>query len=170
MGRIARVLNFITTTRNGARIRESEVNPGGGANVTAPHFSSIGDDSHPLPGDYEALVPDSGSGRENGVGYLDPKNQHKAGPGEVRRYARASNGEQVVEVWLKNDGSAIIENENGRFTLHPDGEFNINGARITPSGDVITAQGASLNNHYHTQGADSDGDAEQDTSPAVPTE
>lgn len=187
MGRIAKILNFIGATRNGAKIRDAEVNPGGGANVTAPHFAGLGDDSYPLRGDYAALVPDEGSGRENVVGYLDPKNQHKAQPGDKRIYARAGNGDQVVELWLKNDGSAIIDNEAGTFTLNPDGsfimtngagtmtlqtsgEFNINGFIIKTNGDAVTASGVSLSNHTHAQGSDSNGDAEVETDPATATE
>lgn len=170
MGRIAKLLSFVRAVRNGAKLSDVKFDPGGGPNVTGVHYADSGDDAQPLPGDYVALVRDVGTGRESVLGYLDPKNQQKAGPGDKRIYARNSGGTQVVEVWLKSDGSAIIQNSTGVFTLQPDGEFNINGARITTSGDLITASGVSLDNHYHTQGADSDGDSEQPTEPPTATE
>lgn len=86
------------------------------------------------------------------------------------------------------DGTAVVlQNRNGstrlaldqnqlrivvgtsRIEVNPDNVI-INGATITEDGDVVTAIGVSVNNHYHTQGNDSDGDAEQDTSSAVATE
>lgn len=187
MGRIAKLLKFLRTTRNGAKISESTVDPGGQANVTAPHLSAPGDDSYPLPGDYVILVGDAGTGRENAVGYLDPANLHKSAAGEKRIYARNASGVQVAEAWLKNDGSVIIQNDAvsfelqpdgtaildngaGNMTLQPNGEFNINGVRITTAGDLISASGVSIINHYHTQPNDGGGDSEQPTNPPTATE
>ena len=67
-------------------------------------------------------------------------------------------------VWLKNDNTVSMDNGVAKFELHPDGttlmqngtgmfqlladgSFLINGLKITPAGDVITATGISLNNH-----------------------
>lgn len=63
-----------------------------------------------------------------------------------------------------------ISNSNGNATLQSNGEWDINGAKITPNGDVITANGVSVNNHYHNQGNDSDNNSQQPTSSAVATE
>lgn len=122
MGRIARLLSFVRLTRNDANVSDVKVNPGGGPNITAEHFADAGDDSHPLITDYVALNEDSGSGRETAIGYLDPLNEPKAQPGEKRIYGRdADSGAVVVEVWLKNDGTAVVSNDNGSVTLRPDG-------------------------------------------------
>lgn len=121
MGRIAKLLSFVRVTRNGAKLSDVKVDPGGGPNVTAEHFAAAGDDSNPLPGDYVALNADSGSGRESAIGYLDPLNEPKALPGDKRIYARDEDGVVIVEVWLKNTGEATIVNENGSVTLRPDG-------------------------------------------------
>lgn len=122
MGRIARLLSFVRLTRNDAKVSDVKVNPGGGPNITAEHFADAGDDSHPLITDYVALNRGSGTGRESAIGYLDPLNEPKAQPGDKRIYARdADSGAVVVEVWLKNDGSAVVSNENGSVTLRPDG-------------------------------------------------
>lgn len=171
MGRIGKLLSFVRTIRNGANVSDVKIDPGGGPNITAQHFADPGDDSFPLTTDYPISVDVAGSGRESIVGYVDPLNTPVAQPGDKRIYARdANSGAIVVEVWLKNDGTATIFNDNGIFILQPDGEFNINGARITPDGDIITASGVSLNNHYHEQGADSNGDSEVDTDPPTATE
>lgn len=204
MGRIAKLLSFVRSVAGGAQVSDVKVDPGGLANVTAQHFADPGDDSHPLPGDYVVVVKAAGTGRVNSVGYLDPKNEQKAGPGEKRIYARDSGGERVVEVWLKATGEAIIVNDKGSSTLRPDGgsiittpastfdcaasgaitgqndagnfdlrtsgDFYINGARVTPAGDFITANGVSVDNHHHGQGPDSAGNTEVPTNIPTPTE
>jgi hypothetical protein len=67
-------------------------------------------------------------------------------------------------VWLKNDnsismdngvakfdvladGTTLMQNGAGMFQLMADGSFVINGLTITPDGDVVTADGISLNTH-----------------------
>ena len=67
-------------------------------------------------------------------------------------------------VWLKNDntitmdngvakfnvlpdGTTLMQNGAGSFQLQADGTFLINGLKITPAGDVVTATGISLNLH-----------------------
>ncbi len=187
MGRIAKLLSFVRTLRNGANLSDVEANPGGSPNITGSHFADPGDDSNPLPGDYVALITDLGTGRENIVGYLDIKNLQKSAAGDKRIYSRDASGAQISEVWLKNDGTilsqnsavscqldpsgtATIQNAAGSITLQADGEVNINGARITTDGDIVSATGVSMNNHNHSQAADSNGDAEADTSASIATE
>ncbi|WP_026145105.1 Gp138 family membrane-puncturing spike protein [Pseudomonas asplenii] len=70
-------------------------------------------------------------------------------------------------VWLKNDnsilmdngaarfnvladGTTLMQNGAGSFRLQADGTFLINGLKITPDGNVITAAGVNLNTHRHT--------------------
>lgn len=184
---LGKLLSFIRGDRNSAKVSDVKLNPGGGPNVTAEHFSAPGDDAHPLPGDYVVGVPIQRSGGSAVVGYLDPKNDQKAAAGDKRIYARNSAGASIVELWLKNDGTAVLENAkgsvvlkltgeidsrntNGYYTLKDDGEIEANGARITTGGDVITASGVSLDNHPHNQGNDSDGDSEVPTDPPTATE
>ncbi|NWC11888.1 hypothetical protein HX776_24180 [Pseudomonas agarici] len=69
-------------------------------------------------------------------------------------------------VWLKNDnsismdngvarfnvladGTTLMQNGAGSFQLQADGTFLINGLKITPDGNVITAAGINLNTHRH---------------------
>lgn len=171
MGRVAQLLSFVRAVAGTAKVSDATVDRGAGDDRTAQHFSDTGDDSVPLPGDYAHLSGQAGEGRDSVVGYIDPANEQKAGPGEKRIYARdPSTGAQVVEVWLMGDGSAIIDNGNGSILLQDDGEVNINGARITTDGRIIDAGGHALDEHYHTQGNDSNGDSEPDTSTAVATE
>jgi len=121
MGRIAKILSFLRTSRNEAKISDVKVDPGGGPIITAEHFAAAGDDSHPLPGDYVVLNADRGAGRESAIGYLDPHNEPRALPGDKRIYARGEDGVVIVEIWLKNTGEATVLNENGSVTLRPDG-------------------------------------------------
>ncbi len=155
MGRIARLLNFVRTIRNGARVSDATVDGGGGADITAEHFSAPGDDSFPLNTDYVALTSASGSGRESAVGYIDPINAPKATAGDKRIYARdADTGAMVVEVWLKTDGSITGTNANGSFALQAGGDFVVNGVIIDSSGAMtvpssLTVSGKELAGHTH---------------------
>ena len=170
MARIAKLLSFIRTIRNGANVSDVKIDPGGNPNITAEHFAPAGDDAYPLPTDYVITVQIPRGGGEVVVGYLDPLNTPAAQPGDKRIYGRDSVGAPIVELWLKNDGTAILSNDNGSLTLQPSGQFLINGARITTGGNVITAAGVSLDNHPHDQGNDSDGDSEVATEPPTITE
>ncbi len=155
MGRIAKILSFLRVTRRGAKLSDVKVDPGGGPNVTAEHSAPAGDDSFPLDTDYAVLLQTPRSGSEVVVGYFDPLNTPKAEAGDKRIYARDSNGAVIVEVWLKNDGTGILSNANGSFTLSPDGstkglnsngsfelqqggDFLVNGVNIDTSGNITT--------------------------------
>jgi len=181
MGLISKILSFSRTTRtNGAKVSDVKTNPGGGANLTLEHFSAPGDDSHPLPGDYVASQKTPGSGRGAAVGYIDPKNTPLATAGEKRIYSRDSNGDVKSSVWLKSDGTIIAEtglvsltlnsdgtaaltNGTGTAQMLADGSVDINGLVISPAGAMATAAGPDYDSHVHAQGADSDGDTQQNT-------
>lgn len=162
MGRIAKVLEFI---RGIGGKSDTKCDPGGGAIRQAPHAQPPGDDSCPLPGDYVVLVEVPQSGGYAAVGYVDPQNTQVAGPGDRRLYARTPEGVQVVELWLKADGSARLSNGAGFLELEAGGDVVGNGARMTTDGDVITSDGVSLRRHTHAQGNDSDNNSEQETEP-----
>ncbi len=158
MGRLAAVLSYIRTTINGAQVTDVKVDPGGGANVTAHHFAPVGDDSPPLVGDIAVLVAMPRTGSEAVVGYLDPINIPLAQAGEKRTIARdQTTGITVVELWLKNDGSALLSNALGSIALLTDGSVNINGVTIDAAGNVTVPSSLSLNGkeldaHVHLAG------------------
>jgi len=182
MGLIAKILSFTRTVRNSANVSDVKIDPGGGPNTTADHFGPAGDDSFPLKTDYAVTVPIPGSGREAVVGYVDPVNVPVAAEGDKRIYARdPATGAVVVEIWLQNDGMAVMENAAASFTIALDGsitglnggggyfelqaggDFVVNGATITASGDFVDSAGKTLRTHTHPQGNDSDGDTQQNT-------
>lgn len=165
MGRISQILSFVRTTRRSVNVSDVTCDSGGGDNKTAEHFAPVGDDSHPLIGDYVATTTAAGTGRKTALGYFDPKLEPKSDPGEKRIYARDSGGAEVCEVWLKNTGAVSISNANGFILLQADGNVNINGAIIDTGGNVTTAAGVSVNAHTHNQANDSGGDSEQATNP-----
>ena len=145
---LGKLLSFIRGTRNDAKLSDVKLDPGGGPNVTSEHFSAPGDDAHPLPGDYVVHVAIQRSGGSAVVGYLDPKNDQKAAAGDKRIYARDSSGASIVELWLKNDGTAVLENENATITMSPDGAIkaeNANGDIELASSGNITVNGKSIN-------------------------
>lgn len=163
VSKIANVLSFLQLTRNDAKVSDVKIDPGGGPNVTAEHFAPAGDDAHPLTSDYAIATETQRSGGAAVVGYLDPINTPKATPGDKRIYARdADTGAVVVDVWLKNDGTAVTANSNGSSTLNPDGsivgtnsngsfelqaggDFVVNGVTIAANGDVTVPSSLNLN-------------------------
>src|SRR5690606_28930585 len=102
-----------------------------------------------LPGDTAALEDSTGTGAQQVSGYQDTKNAGKAAKGEYRVYARNAAGVVMAELWLKGDGTIEFSNLLGAGKLNPDGSAEINGAKITLLGDVITAAGVSLDTHVH---------------------
>ena len=164
LGFIARVLSFTRTERNGAKLSDVKLDPGGGPNITGEHFADAGDDSYPLPTDYAATISIPRDGGQVPVGYADPINTPKATEGDKRIYGRDPvTGLAVNEVWLKSDSSVIISNALGAIELKADGSVDINGAVISPTGEVTNASGKVLGTHTHSQGNDSDGDSEVET-------
>lgn len=159
MGRIAKFIELIRSTA----LSYSKGDIGGGDVLRAENFSSAGDDSVPLPGDYAIFVETPESGNYACVGYIDLKNTKAAAAGEKRIYARSGDGAQIVQLHLKNTGAASLLNGNGYITLEPGGDVMINGVRITKSGQILLPSGVILNTHIHNQPSDSRGDTEQPT-------
>ena len=142
---LGKLLSFVRRTKNDAKISDVKLDPGGGPNVTAEHFSSPGDDSQPLPGDYVITTPVKRSGGWAVAGYLDPANEQKAQAGDKRIYARDENGATVAEVWLKNDSSMVVENANASVSIAANGNIIINTSGTvdiggTGGGGLITTQ------------------------------
>lgn len=138
MGRVAAVLEFVRALRGPVKVSDVKVDYGGGDIRTPEHFADAGDDSFPLPTDFVVTVAQAGTGRESAVGYLDPLNEQKSTAGDKRIYARdPETGAQVVEVWLKSDGSATLANALGSIVLQVDGTVNINGVTIDKDGNVV---------------------------------
>ena len=121
MGRIAAILSFSRVEQSGVKTSNVKIDTGGGYDITAQHYSASGDDSFPLETDFVAISSIPRRGGAIATGYLDPLNTPKAQKGDKRIYARDSSGVTVAEVWLKNDGSVLVENDNGSTLLRPDG-------------------------------------------------
>lgn len=155
MGRIAKILSFLRVTRRDAKVSDVKLDTGGGANITAEHFSTPGDDSFPLTTDYAIVVDIPRSGGGVVVGYIDPVNAPVALEGEKRIYARdPADGSikasmrlmnegsiQIVSVGggsilLQSDGTTVMDNSNGSILLQSDGTVNINGVTIDTSGKI----------------------------------
>ena len=94
------------------------------------------------------------------------RSQPKVLPDFQNNGVRMRNRAGTQFVWLKNDnsicmdngvarfnvladGTALMQNGAGTFKLQADGTFLINGLKITPDGNVITAAGTNLNTHRH---------------------
>lgn len=145
--RLTRILSFVRALRNGANVSDVKVDRAGGDNRIPEHFADPGDDSFPLITDYAVSGDLDGGTRSAVFGYLDPINEPKAEAGEKRIYGRdAATGIAVVDLWLKNDGTAITENANGKTTLAPDGSTTIEspvGTFTVAADGTITGSNAS---------------------------
>jgi hypothetical protein len=141
MARYAQVISVERTTEEGSHVVNVKVDPGSGNTVTAEYVAPPGDDSLPLPGDFVALVPIEGEGREQAVGYTDPKNLGKSANGEIRRYARKSDGTPTAHIWMKNDGSILIEclSSDVPITIHSTGTLSL----LSDADDIRLGQGGS---------------------------
>ena len=136
MGRLAQVISITRTSTRGDKVTDVKSQLGGGDVVTSQHFSGPGDDSMPLPGHSEAVIPLTRQRGVATVGYVDPKSAQTAGPGEKRTYSRNASGAQVAQTWLKSDGTIVINNGAGMITMAPSGVINLNGVEIDPSGNI----------------------------------
>lgn len=137
-GLITRLLAFTRTTRHGVKVSDAKVDLGGGAPVEAEHAASPGEDAYPLKDDYALALKINRAGGCVIVGYVDPNNTQKANAGDKRIYARNNAGDEVVELWLKNDGSTVLTNSVGSFELQADGDVVINGVTIDTLGNITT--------------------------------
>ena len=150
MGRIAKILSVLHTTKNGARQTDIKIDPGNGANVTAQYFAETGADSQPMPGDYVYYQQATQTGSAVVIGLIDPDSAPVAGPGEVRHYARDSGGTTQSAYWLKADGSIVLTTAAGDNTFAADGSITFsNGAQIDAQGVFIDANGINSSLHTH---------------------
>lgn len=95
--------------------------------IVVEHLAPPGCDAPPLPGDFVGTADGPGSGAQQAVGYHDPKNDGKAKPGENRQYARDANGAVIGWLWAKDDGTVVLENEQGKIELKPNGDSYASG-------------------------------------------
>lgn len=130
MGFLATVAEFLRSLDQGVPTPEVKCDRGGEDAVTAFHFTPPGTDAAPLPGDLVYLGDDLGAGNAQALGYQDPANAGRAAGGEHRIYSRAADRTPVAHVWLKADGSIVIESElaGSSVTLGPDGAITAENA------------------------------------------
>lgn len=146
MGRLAEVLEYYVENVDGMQIGRVKCDAGGGRTTTADHYSGVGEEENPLPGDFAFLVQDGGTGRWIAIRFFDPKWTRRAGPGEIVRYSRASDGSAKAIWHLKADGSVDIN--DGKATVSASGELTC--------ADEVTAMALSapvkLSKHPHPTG------------------
>ena len=65
---------------------------------------------------------------------------------------------------LNQEPTEFIEYTGSGINIVSPGDVKINGVTIKSDGTLITKDGVVLDTHIHSQGSDSHGDAEQDTS------
>lgn len=144
---ITKILSFVRGEKGSAKVTDVEVEKGGGDVRTAQHFSAPGDDSFPCDDDYVLIASVPRSGAQAANGYLDPNTTPKAQKGDKRIYGRDSAGSEVNQVWLKNDGSLLISNDNVAITIaaagsvrgeNAAGSFEMGAGGIFTVNDVVT--------------------------------
>lgn len=146
MGLISKLLSFTRVNRHDSNLSDVKVDPGGGPYVTAEHFAPAGDDSHPLPTDYPLIIRVQKTGKYAAIGYIDPNNAQTAEPGGKRIYGRDPEGNQVNELWLKNDGDILADNDAAYIEIKADGTITADNDTgsivITPAGQITLDNGS----------------------------
>jgi hypothetical protein len=117
---------------------------GGGDTATLDHYTPAGIDAPPVVGDLLSGTESVGTGEYFATGYVDPKNEGIAESGDIRLYARDSDGNPIAEIHVMNsgdvelsgpvatvilraDGTIHCSNESGNFELAVSGIFTANG-------------------------------------------
>jgi hypothetical protein len=111
VGALGRVLQAIKETKRDVTVRVIKATMRAGENVLAELFGPAGDDSPPLPDDMGFFSDNSQTGGRSCLGSIDQVNEPEAAPGERRLYARDSNGNPIVVVWLKGDGTLELNGD-----------------------------------------------------------
>lgn len=146
MGRLAEVLEYYLDDDDGRTIGRVKCAITEQDIVTADHYSAVGEEEQPLPGDYAFLVEDDGAGSWVAIRFFDPKWVRRAGPGEIVRYSRDSSGEPKAIWHLKADGT--IDLNGGKAQVSPSGELTC-AAEITA---MASAAPVKLSTHKHPTG------------------
>jgi hypothetical protein len=115
----------VRAPRNGANQSDVKLDTGGGDVLTATFAQGSGSDSVPLPGDYPVSVRIDRAGGLVVVGFVEPDATQTAQAGDRRMYARGANRAEVVQIWLKNDGTLLASNANGSYELRPNGSHKM---------------------------------------------
>lgn len=139
MNLIGIIRGIVRSTRRSANVTRVQADPGAGNNLSADIYGPSGDDSQPLPGDYVAMLRLPGQNRFVSVGVIDPMNTDQSLPGEKRLYSRDGDGVIVASLWLKNDGSVLLTNDNGSLELQSSGDIIANTVTIDTSGNITTS-------------------------------
>ncbi len=154
---IGRVKQFVRSERNSENYPDIVNDTGGAYNITSKSFQMAGDDCVPLPEDLVVSVPTEKKGNLAGVGFIDPKNPGVSSPGETRRYARSSDGSIVSQVYQQNDGTLLLENDEGLIRIDPDGTITSENGGVS---FVLFASGNGLiDNGVYTYSFDAAGNA-----------
>lgn len=110
---------------------------------TAQVFGPCNEDFAPPEGCKTINIPlGRGRGFLVSVAYHNQAVEPVAQPGEKRIFSTGPDGSEVMaEVYLKQDGTALIKNAIGRAEIKPDGQIDIANAQasmtILPSGEIV---------------------------------
>jgi hypothetical protein len=137
MGRIGFIDSVERSATDGFETTDVKIDVGGGEVVTPPQAAPPGIDAHPLLTDKAVTTGTPGDSGEVVVGYLDGKNLGVSAEGEFKANGRAADGTILVSVWVKNDGTAIIENDGAKLELKLDGSVELSNSKGAYSLDVL---------------------------------
>jgi hypothetical protein len=130
MGRIAVVESIARVSDADGETLEAKCDMGGGDIATPDVAGAAGDDSPPRPGDVAVLMTVPGGSDYVVVGFIDTENAGKAAEGERYLYARDGGGAPVCSIWLKSDGSIVLDGP-GRIEIKSNGQVDINNGALT---------------------------------------
>lgn len=167
MGRIGKVIKSYIDKLSGSstNAQVASVEEFAGDQRTVQVFGPCNEDFAPPENCKTVNIPlGRGRGFLVSVAYHNQQIAPVAIHGERRIYSTNQAGDAVMaEIFLKQDGTILVQNDNGNIELQPSGLVKANDAKILTDGDVETSDGISLRNHTHPQGNDSNNDTQQIT-------
>lgn len=146
MGLVATVKKFVRGDDEGTPVPEVDLDPSDTDLYTAEIYAGSGVDAPPLPDDAVHVTegPESGSGVV--MGYLDPKNEGIALPGERRTYSRDEDGEIVAVLYLTRDGTIFAGTDDAEDAAGLASKINDRFGRLEDKVDSLIG---TYNTHTH---------------------
>ena len=118
MGRIGSIESIADVVLdNGDKAIVIEIKLNGGQIVTVPQFANAGINSKPCIDDYVVVTDTIGDTGFAVVGYLDRQNVSVSKDGEIRLVGRGMSGNEMCQVYLKQDGSVTVSNDLSSITM-----------------------------------------------------
>ena len=108
MGRIGEILGIEPNVEDAENTIDIKVDLGGGDVLLVPMYTTPGEDSRPMVGDYAILTSHPGDAGLSCVGFIDATNATESEDGEKLIYSRDLAGLKAGYIHIKRDATVTI--------------------------------------------------------------